>query len=64
MVTRVLELQEKWGIGVIDLYNDAELNSIDTETYDYYMYDKIHPTKAGYLKWWPPAIQKYLYAYP
>ena len=63
MVSRLLELQEKWDIGVIDLYNDAELNSIDTETYDFYMYDKIHPTKAGYLEWWLPAIQAYLYDY-
>lgn len=63
MVTRVLELQKKWGIGVIDLYNDAQLNSIDGETYAFYMYDKIHPTKAGYLNWWLPAIQTYLYHY-
>ena len=63
MVSRLLELQEKWDIGVIDLYNDAELNSIDTETYDFYMYDKIHPTRAGYLEWWLPAIQAYLYDY-
>lgn len=31
--------------------------------YDFYMYDKIHPTKAGYLEWWLPTIQEYLYAY-
>lgn len=63
MVSRLLELQEKWDIGVIDLYNDAELNSIDAQTYNFYMYDKIHPTKAGYLEWWFPAIQTYLYDY-
>ncbi len=58
MVNRLLELQEKWDVHVIDLYNDAELNSIDEETYNFYMFDKIHPNKAGYLKWWTPAIQK------
>lgn len=63
MVTRVLELQEKWDIGVIDLYNDADMNNIDVQTYDFYMYDKIHPTKAGYFLWWLPAIQTYLYDY-
>lgn len=63
MVDRLREIQEKWSIGVIDLYNDEELNNIDAETYDCYMYDKIHPTKAGYLKWWLPAIQEYMYEY-
>lgn len=63
MVSRLLELQEKWDIGIIDLYNDVHLNSIDQETYSFYMYDKVHPTKAGYLEWWLPAIQEYLYSF-
>ena len=63
MVARLAEIQEKWKIGMIDLYDDTEMNDIDEETYNLYMYDEIHPTKAGYLKWWLPAIQKYLYDY-
>lgn len=63
MVDRLLELQDKWDIGVIDMYYDSELNSIDEETYNLYMYDKIHPTKAGYLEWWTPYIESYLYDY-
>ena len=63
MADRLLELQEKWGIGVIDLYHDEELNNIDEETYNLYMYDEIHPTKAGYLEWWTPVIESYLCDY-
>lgn len=25
------------------------------------MNDGVHPTKAGYLLWWTPAIQRQLY---
>ena len=60
MVTRLRELQEKWDIGVIDLYTDAAFNDIDKESYDLYMFDKIHPTMAGYSQWWGPKIEKQL----
>ncbi len=53
-------LQEKWGIGIIDLWNDADLESMDDSTYDLYMFDPIHPTKAGYLLWWTPFFREYL----
>ena len=57
MVERLYELQEQWDIGVIDLYTDEAFNAIDSHTYDFYMYDSIHPTKAGYLKWWFPKME-------
>lgn len=63
MVDRLLELQSKWDIGIIDLYNDEAFNGIDAQQYALYMYDEKHPTKAGYLEWWLPAIQAYLYDY-
>lgn len=63
MVNRMLELQDKWDIGVIDLYNDAEVNGIDEDIYNFYMFDNIHPTKAGYLEWWTPVIEAGLYEY-
>lgn len=63
MVDRLLELQKKWDIGVIDMFNDRELNDIDQDSYNLYMFDKNHPTKAGYLKWWTPFIENYLYNY-
>lgn len=57
MVDRLYELKEKWNIGVIDLYKDEAFNAIDEETYAFYMYDPIHPTKAGYIKWWMPKME-------
>lgn len=27
------------------------------------MADKIHPTKAGYLEWWTPKMEQYIYDY-
>ena len=48
---------------MIDLYIDEEFNDIDEDTYNLYMYDKIHPTKAGYLEWWTPKIEEDLYIY-
>lgn len=60
MVNRLRELKDKWGVGVIDLNTDADFNEIDKETYDLYMFDPIHPTKAGYRDWWGPEIEKQL----
>ena len=57
MVERLFELRDKWGVGVIDLYTDEAFNAIDAETYDFYMFDPIHPTKAGYYEWWFPKME-------
>ncbi len=58
MVKRLYELQEKWDIDIIDMWNDKELNSINDETRKLYMRDIIiHPTKAGYLEWYTPKIE-------
>lgn len=61
MVDSLPALQEKWGIGVIDLWNDAEMNAVTDEQRAFYMDDNIHPTQAGYLEWWVPKMQEYLY---
>lgn len=60
MVRRLYELQQKWQIGIIDLFTDEEFNQIDPETYGLYMYDPIHPTRAGYAQWWMPKMEKEL----
>lgn len=57
MVDALGALQEKWGIGVIDLWNDAEMNAVSAEDYAFYMDDKIHPTQAGYYLWWLPRFE-------
>ena len=67
MVNALLDIQEKWGIGVIDLYNDPEMNAVSTRDYNRYManngQDKIHPTKIGYKVWWGPKFAEHLQQY-
>ncbi|MCR5545371.1 MAG: SGNH/GDSL hydrolase family protein [Lachnospiraceae bacterium] len=60
MVQQLYALQDKWSIGIIDLYSDKVFNDIDQESYELYMYDEIHPTKAGYEEWWMPIMEKQL----
>ncbi len=61
MVDLLLEIQKKWDITVIDLWNDAEINNITEDQRKLYLIDHIHPTKAGYKKWWLPKFQETLY---
>ena len=61
MVELLLEIQKKWNITVIDLWNNGEINSITDEERKIYLVDNIHPTKAGYKEWWLPEFQKCLY---
>lgn len=64
MVTVLHEIADKWDIGVIDMYNDKELNDITDSERELYMNDgTIHPTKAGYLEWWTPVIEQGLVEY-
>lgn len=61
MVELLQGISEKWEIDVIDMWNDAAFNSITEEQRALYMADTIHPTQAGYLKWWTPYMEKILY---
>ena len=61
MVEILHDLHYKWNIHLIDLWNDAEINSISEEQRSLYLIDHIHPTKAGYKEWWLPKIQNRLY---
>lgn len=61
MVAAVKKIATIKGIGVIDLYTDEAFNDITSEQRTLYMADKIHPTKAGYLMWWTPKMEQYLY---
>lgn len=60
MVDRLLELQGKWGIGVLNLWDDEQFNDISDEDRALYMRDSIHPTKAGYRDWWGPELEQKL----
>jgi lysophospholipase L1-like esterase len=61
MIDALYELEPKWGIQVIDLWKGLNINVAD---YDTYMVDSIHPSQAGYLKWWLPFIEQELYKSP
>ena len=63
MVKGLKECSEKEGFGVIDLYTDEDFNAIGEEQRKLFMYDRIHPTKAGYLLWWTPKMEEYINAY-
>lgn len=58
MVGILKEAEAKWGISVIDMWNDAGLNAALNKNTALYMADKIHPTKAGYLEIWTPFMEK------
>ena len=60
MVETLYALQEKWDIGIIDQWNDPEMNAVSAEDYAFYMDDKIHPTQAGYYLWWLPNFERAL----
>ncbi len=61
MVNLLLEIKDKWGITVIDFWNDEQINSISESERNLYLVDHIHPTKAGYKIWWLPKFRKTLY---
>lgn len=63
MVALLQEIQRKWGIGVIDMWNDKAFNQISDEERSLYMADSIHPTKAGYLEWWLPYMEEVINGY-
>lgn len=63
MVEKLKEVQKEYGIGVIDLFGDAQFNAISQEQRKLYMADSIHPTKAGYLEWWVPKMEEELFCF-
>ncbi|MDR2785760.1 MAG: SGNH/GDSL hydrolase family protein [Treponema sp.] len=62
MADRLNELAAVWNIGVLDLWNDGDFNNITKEQRKLWMKDETHPTKAGYLEWWTPVVEQFLYA--
>lgn len=67
MVEVLLDIQEKWGIDVIDLYNDAAMTDLylnNQDLYKQYMStDGIHPKADGYSLWWGPKFEDALTSY-
>lgn len=60
MIKVLYQLQDKWGIYIIDLWKELPVDEVSKELYTEYMNDDIHPTRKGYLEWWGPQIEKEL----
>lgn len=58
MVEALLKIQEKWQIGVIDFWNDEQINRVSPEKRKLYLQDPIHPMKAGYAEWLVPVMEQ------
>ncbi|NMP36825.1 MAG: SGNH/GDSL hydrolase family protein [Clostridiales bacterium] len=63
MVALLGEIQKKWDIGIIDLWNNEQMNAVGKSDYRLYMANSIHPTRAGYRDWWLPVFEEYLYGH-
>ncbi len=64
MVTLLHEIEAKWNIGVIDMFNDEEMTAMyRTSQYRTWMGDEVHPRRSGYIEWWTPVIDAYLTDY-
>ena len=57
------QVQRKWGIGVLDLWENDAINGVPSNEKALYILDGIHPTKAGYRDWWGPELERQLVAY-
>ena len=60
MIDALYEIQGKWGIDVVDMWNDPEIINVNTDLRSYFMYDSIHPYKSGYYFWYVPKIMNQL----
>ena len=68
MVDKLFELKDKWGISVVDLWNNEELKSMclsgEIKSYMKIKYgtenesDPIHPNANGYKELWTPVFEK------
>ena len=60
MVDRMLEIRDKWGIGVVDLWNNEEMTAVtaNEEEVGKLMGDPVHPFRNGYVEWWLPEFEK------
>lgn len=63
MVDLLLQIQKKHSIGVLDLWNSDEMNSVSEADYKRFMSNGVHPNIEGYREWWTPQFRKYLTEY-
>ena len=59
MIQLLLDIQKKWDIGVIDMFDNEEMTAIyGSDQYELYMHDDVHPFRLGYVEWWTPVIEQ------
>lgn len=63
MVEALQKIQDKWGIGLIDFWNDEKINQVTPEQRKLYLQDPIHPMKAGYAEWLVPTMEQRIEEY-
>ena len=59
LVKDLYEIQEKWGIGIVDFYYYVDMDRLDAQTLASYMADAIHPNAKGY-RWMGEVFAQYL----
>ena len=61
MVDALLEIQQKWDIGIVYLWNNSDMTAVyNSDLYHSYMGDEVHPVRDGYVKWWTPEFENSL----
>ena len=55
-------IAKKWNIELLDLNGDDEFNAKGRENLPLYMWDDLHPTRAGYELWWLPKFEEKIYS--
>lgn len=63
MVEMFKKIAVNKNVGFIDLYTDKSFNDISNDDRTLFMADTLHPTKAGYLKWWLPKIEECVFEF-
>lgn len=63
MVQALDDVADKWDIGIVDLWDDPDMNAVSDADYSRYMSDPIHPTRVGYEEWWGPKFAEHLQQY-
>ena len=59
LVEDLYQIQEKWGIGIVDFYYYKDMDRLSDETLASYRADAIHPNAMGY-RWMGEVFAEYL----
>lgn len=59
-VAMLSDLKEDYDFGLLDLWNDKEMQSVSDADYTRFMRDGVHPTLEGYRDWWTPKFVDFL----